>query len=119
MPREAESGQSGSIVQSIPTRHYLLAIMVNKRCSAEGCSRWAMNGGVCPGHVPREEYVVTTDVTTSRNKGVCVTLMEHVRRHALTRGVQRGLRIITCVLSMVRSSLRVTKKYLLLHITHL
>lgn len=64
--------------------------------------------------VPREEYVVTTDVTTSRNKGVCVTLMEHVRRHALTRGVQRGLRIITCVLSMVRSSLRVTKKYLLL-----
>jgi hypothetical protein len=60
--------------------------------------------------VPREEYVVTTDVTTSRNKGVCVTLMEHVRRHALTRGVQRGLRIITCVLSMVRRSLRDTNK---------
>ena len=59
--------------------------------------------------VPREEYVVTTDVTTSRNKGVCVTLMEHVRRHALTRGVQRGLRIITCVLSMVRRSRSYTK----------
>lgn len=68
--------------------------------------------------VPREEFVVTTDVPTSRNKGVCVTLMEHVRRHALTRGVQRGLRIITCVLSMVRRSFRDIKKYLLLHITH-